>query len=215
MILRDWLTQCPLIAILRGIRPDEVEAIGDALFEGGFRIIEVPLNSPDPFSSIRLLSDRFGQRTLVGAGTVLRAEQVDEVAKAGGKLIVMPHANEHVVRATRKQGMIALPGFSTPTEAFNMLDAGADGLKLFPAEANPPAVLKSMRAVLPQTTAILPVGGITPLNMDPYWKAGANGFGLGSALYKTAVTPAEILTRAQEFMRAVKFFHSQQSEAQQ
>ena len=135
--------------------------------------------------------------------------QVGQVAAAGGKLIVMPHADARVVRAAKKLGLIALPGFATPTEAFAMLEAGADGLKLFPAEGNPPAVLKAMRAVLPREAAILPVGGITPLNMSEYWKAGANGFGLGSALYKPGSTVAEVTQRAQQFMRANQMLHSQ------
>jgi 2-dehydro-3-deoxyphosphogalactonate aldolase len=204
-----------LVAILRGIRPDEIAAVGDALYEGGFRILEVPLNSPDPFTSIRTLADRFARRALIGAGTVLNEDQVSKVAQAGGTLIVMPHADARVVRAAKQQGLIALPGFATPTEGFQMLDAGADGLKLFPAEANPPSVLKSLRAVLPRDTAVLPVGGINTLNMADYWKAGANGFGLGSALYKVGATPAEIIQRAQDFMRAVQVFHSPQGESQQ
>jgi 2-dehydro-3-deoxyphosphogalactonate aldolase len=211
----DALTQCPLVAILRGIGPEEIETVSDALVACGFRIIEVPLNSPDPFTSIRLLGERHGNRILAGAGTVMNPDQVDQVARAGGRLIVMPHADGRIVRAAKQSSMVALPGFATPTEAFAMLEAGADGLKLFPAEGNPPPVLKAMRAVLPRATPVLPVGGITPLNMSEYWKAGASGFGLGSALYKPGTAPAEIHSRAQEFLRAVRLFHSQQGEAQQ
>lgn len=198
--LTEWLSACPLVAILRGVRPDEVIDVGVVLHEAGFRIIEVPLNSPEPYASIALLSGRFAGRALVGAGTVTSVEQVERVADAGGALAVMPHGDRVVVEAARKAGLITLPGFATPTEAFAMLAAGADGLKLFPAEACQPPVLRAMRAVLPPAVPILPVGSITPDNMCDYWMAGANGFGLGSALYKPGRTPDAVALEAQRFV---------------
>jgi 2-dehydro-3-deoxyphosphogalactonate aldolase len=182
--LTEWLRACPLVAILRGVKPSEVEAIGDALVECGVTIIEVPLNSPDPIDSIARLVMRFGDRLLIGAGTVTTAAQVSQIAAAGGRLIVTPHAAVPVVRAAKAQGMIACPGFFTPTEAFAMIEAGADGLKLFPAEAGSPKVLKSIRAVLPADMPILPVGGIDADNLKAWLDAGAAGFGIGSSIYK-------------------------------
>jgi 2-dehydro-3-deoxyphosphogalactonate aldolase len=199
----SWLEALPLVAILRGVRTSEVVAIGEALAESGFHIIEVPLNSPAPFASIEALSQRFGTRLLIGAGTVLRAEQVAQVAEAGGKLIVMPHADAGIVAAAKARGLYAVPGFATPTEAFAVLAAGADALKLFPAEANPPPVLKAMRAVLPKDVPILPVGSITPANMRPYLDAGANGFGLGGALYRPGDTPDAVAAKAASFVSAL------------
>lgn len=195
-----WLDACPLVAILRGVKPDEVEGIGVALIGVGFKIIEVPLNSPEPLESIRRLSEAFGTDALIGAGTVLESGSVQGVAQAGGRLIVMPHACGDVVRAAKSRGLLAVPGFATSTEAFAMLDAGADALKLFPAEASPPPVLKAMRAVLPKQIAVLPVGGITPEKMAAYFSAGATGFGLGSALYKPGMTAAEVGENARRFI---------------
>lgn len=195
----EWLQACPLVAILRGIRPDEAIDVTLALVQNGFRIVEVPLNSPDPLASIALLAGRFGSTLLVGAGTVLDPRDAERVADAGGKLVVMPHADAAVVRAAKSAGMFAVPGFATPTEAFAMTAAGADGLKLFPAEASPPAVLRAMRAVLPRELPILPVGSITPENMADYWRAGANGFGLGSALFKPGQSAAEVSAHARAF----------------
>lgn len=194
-----WLEALPLVAILRGVRPQEAVAVGEALAETGFRIIEVPLNSTGPFASIEALSVRFGTRMLIGAGTVLRIEDAHRVAEAGGKLIVMPHADAAIVRAARARTLLTVPGFSTPTEAFAALTAGADALKLFPAEANPRAALKAMRAVLPREVPILPVGSITSQNMRSYLHAGANGFGLGSALYRPGDTPEAVAAKAQAF----------------
>jgi 2-dehydro-3-deoxyphosphogalactonate aldolase len=196
-------TRCPLIAILRGVKPDEVEAIGDALADAGFTLIEVPLNSPDPLDSIARLAQRLGDRAMVGAGTVLHEKDVAAVADIGGTLIVSPNANPQVIAATADRGLISLPGIATPTEAFAALDAGATALKLFPAEAASPAVLKAMRAVLPPTMRVLPVGGITPDTMQPWRDAGAPGFGLGSALYKPGFTAAEVGARAAAFIRAL------------
>ncbi|NQW12435.1 MAG: 2-dehydro-3-deoxy-6-phosphogalactonate aldolase [Alphaproteobacteria bacterium] len=199
----DWLGRCPLVAILRGVTPDEAVAVGEALVACGIVIVEVPLNSPSPFESIRRLAAALDGRALVGAGTVLDVEAVAAMAAAGGRLVVMPHADGRVVRAAKQAGLLAVPGFATPTEAFAMVEAGADALKLFPAEANPPAVLKAMRAVLPPAMPILPVGGIRPDSMADYLTAGASGFGLGSALYKPGDTPSKIADKAMGFRRAL------------
>lgn len=193
----------PLIAILRGVRPDEVEAIGDALAEAGFTLIEVPLNSPDPLESIARLAKRFAGRAVIGAGTVLRACDVDAVRAAGGTMIISPNTDTFVIAASAAAGLVSLPGIATPSEAFAALQAGATGLKLFPAEAATPAVLKAMRAVLPAGVRVLPVGGITPDAMAPWRKAGAAGFGLGSALYQPGMSAAEVGTRARLFAEAV------------
>jgi 2-dehydro-3-deoxyphosphogalactonate aldolase len=202
MKFSEWLQHMPMVAILRGVRPGEVVAIGEALIESGFRIVEVPLNSPEPHASIVKLSKRFGDDVLIGAGTVTDRAEVARVADAGGRLVVMPHADERVVEAARQRGLYAVPGFATPTEAFRMIDAGADALKLFPAEANPPKVLRAMRAVLPGDLPILPVGGIAPTSLREYWDAGADGFGLGSALYKAGAAPAEVKLAAEAFRQA-------------
>lgn len=195
--------RCPLIAILRGVTPSEVEAIGDALVEAGFTLIEVPLNSPDPFDSIARLATRLAGRAQVGAGTVLTAADVDRVRETGGTLIISPGADRAVIERTAATGLVSLPGIATPTEAFMALQAGATALKLFPAEAASPAVLKAMRAVLPRDARVLPVGGISPETMAPWREAGAAGFGLGSALYKPGFSAGEVGTRAREFMAAL------------
>ena len=203
MGLNDYLQRCPLVAILRGVRPDECEAIGAALEAAGIAIVEVPLNSPDPMQSIARLATRFGARLLVGAGTVMTAEQVHEIAAAGGKLVVTPHAAADVVRAAKAQGMLACPGFLSPTEAFAMLAAGADALKLFPAEAGSPAVLRALRAVLPAGTAVLPVGGIDATNIRPWREAGAAGFGIGSSIYRPGDTAETVGTKARALIAAL------------
>ena len=200
----DAFAKCPLIAILRGVKPDEVEAIGEALVDAGFTILDVPINSPDPLDSIARLARRLEGRAVVGAGTVLRVEDVDAVGAAGGTLIIAPNANVRVIAAAADRGYVALPGIATPTEAFAALDAGAAALKLFPAEAASPAVLKAMRAILPRDTRVLPVGGIVPEIMAEWRKAGAAGFGLGSALYAPGMTAADVATRAAAFMSALK-----------
>ncbi|HUD31311.1 MAG TPA: 2-dehydro-3-deoxy-6-phosphogalactonate aldolase [Novosphingobium sp.] len=192
----------PLVAILRGIRPDEVEAAGDALVEAGFTLIEVPLNSPDPFVSIERLARRVGDRAIVGAGTVLTVAQVAEVQDAGGAMIVSPNTDVAVIAESARRGMVSLPGYFTPSEAFAALAAGATGLKLFPAEAATPSVVKAQRAVLPRDVPLLAVGGIAPDNMGPWRAAGANGFGLGSALYKAGATAEEIGANARAFAAA-------------
>lgn len=182
--LKSWLKQCPVIAILRGIRPDEVEAIGNALYEAGIRIVEVPLNSPNPFESIATLARIFGDRMLVGAGTVTKVAQVADVAGAGGRLIVTPHADISIVSTAKAAGLLAVPGFFNPTEAFALLKAGSDAVKLFPAEVLGAPMLRALRAVLPKEAMVIPVGGVDA-NSIPVWKtAGADGFGAGSSLYK-------------------------------
>ena len=201
--LDEALRQCPLVAILRGVRPDECVGVGTALVEAGFSIIEVPLNSPEPIRSIALLARALGARALIGAGTVIDPQQVQAVAQAGGRLIVMPHSDPRVVMDAKAHGLATLPGFATPSEAFAGLRAGADALKLFPAEANPPAVLKALRAVLPKDTPVLPVGSITVDNMAAYWNAGANGFGLGSSLYKAGASAEEVAQSAVRFKAAI------------
>jgi 2-dehydro-3-deoxyphosphogalactonate aldolase len=197
--LQDILAPLPLIAILRGVTPDEAPAIGAALIEAGFVAIEVPLNSPEPLASIRALADAFGERALIGAGTVRDPADVARIAAAGGRLVVMPHGDAAVIGAVKQRGLLCVPGVATPTEAFAALDAGADALKLFPAEALPPAMVKAWRAVLPEDVWLLPVGGIRPDSMAPYLAAGANGFGLGSALYKPGMTPAQVAANARAF----------------
>jgi 2-dehydro-3-deoxyphosphogalactonate aldolase len=190
--LSDYLARCDLIAILRGVRPDEVVTITGVLETAGLAIVEVPLNSPDPMASIAALSNAFGERLLIGAGTVMDEAQVGAIAAAGGRLIVTPHADAAVVRAAKRFGLLAVPGFFTPAEAFAMLAAGADALKLFPAEGSSPAMLRALRAVLPSGTMVLPVGGIDASNMGAWRSAGAAGFGIGSAIYKAGDT-AEVV----------------------
>lgn len=203
MDLSSWLHRCPLVAILRGVRPDEVEAVAAALETNGVAIVEIPLNSPDPLDSIARLSRGFGARLLIGAGTVMTPLQVRDIAAAGGRLIVTPHADARVTRAAKQHGLLAVPGFFTPAEAFTMLEAGADALKLFPAEAASPAVLRAVRAVLPQGTRVLPVGGIDASNMAPWRAAGAAGFGIGSAIYKPGDTATVVAEKARTLVRAL------------
>lgn len=194
----------PLIAILRGITPDEAAPVADVLVEAGFGVIEVPLNSPEPFESIARISKAHGDHALVGAGTVLTVEDVGRVRDAGGGLIVMPHADGTVIRATKAAGLVSAPGVLTPTEAFAALAAGADVLKLFPADACPPVVVKALLAVLPKGTRLVPVGGVTPETLAPYWAAGARGFGIGSALYKPGMSVAEVASVAKRFVAAAR-----------
>ncbi|MCQ8242503.1 2-dehydro-3-deoxy-6-phosphogalactonate aldolase [Rhizosaccharibacter radicis] len=195
----EAMAALPLIAILRGLRPEEAVGIGDVLVDAGFRIIEVPLNSPEPLRSIRALRDRFGDRVLVGAGTVLSADAVRDVADAGGRLVVMPHGDPEVIRAAKRAGMFCTPGISTATEGFAALANGADALKMFPAEGLGPKVLRAWLSVFPAGTRFLPVGGIEPDNMEPFVEAGAAGFGLGSALYKAGATSAQVGDSARRF----------------
>lgn len=199
-MLREYLESLPLVAILRGIRPVEVPAATDALMEAGFRVIEIPLNSPAPLESLGHLAGR--AELLAGAGTVISVADVEAVAAAGGRLVVAPNADRNVIEAATRLGLAMLPGVATPTEAFTALAAGADGLKMFPAEILPPRALKAWRAVLPPGTLLLPVGGITPQSMADYVAAGADGFGLGSALYRPGMTAGELARQAKEFVAA-------------
>lgn len=196
--LAGALQSLPLVAILRGLTPAEAPAVGAALTNARWQLVEVPLNSPQPLQSIAILATQHPQ-ALVGAGTVLRAQQVREVHAAGGQLIVSPNFNAEVVREAARLGLVCLPGVMTATEAFAALDAGASGLKLFPGEMVTPAVVKAMRAVLPEGTLVFPVGGISLANMAAYRAAGADGFGIGSALYKPGMTAAQVGTCAAEF----------------
>lgn len=201
--LAPWLARCPLVAILRGIRPEAAVAVGEALVEAGVAMIEVPLNSPDPLASIAALSARFGDGVLVGAGTVLTPDQARAVVAAGGLLVVMPHADVAVIAAARAAGALVLPGCHTATEAFSAIAAGADGLKLFPAEIGGPALLKALKAVLPPEVPVLPVGGVTPETLAAWRGAGAAGFGIGSALYRPGDSAAVVGARAWAFVAAL------------
>lgn len=202
--LHPFLEPLPLIAVLRGITREEIPAVSAALFDAGFRTLEVPLNSPRAFDSIRLLADRHGNDCLVGAGTVIALADVARVRAAGGRVIVMPHADTAVIREAKAQGMLCVPGVATPTEAFAALAAGADGLKMFPAEALPPGALRAWRAVLPPATLVFAVGGMRPDNLAPYWAAGASGFGTGSNLYKPGASPAMVREVALAYAAAVR-----------
>lgn len=198
------LNNMPLIAILRGIEPKDAPAVGDVLAEAGFGIVEVPLNSPDPFASIERLAMSLRGRALVGAGTVLSVEDVAAVESAGGTLVISPNADSRIIAETASRGLVSLPGIATPTEAFAALGTGAAALKLFPAEAGSPSIVKAMLAVLPRGTRILPVGGITPGAMASWYAAGAAGFGLGSALFTPAMTLDEIRRSATAFVAAAR-----------
>ncbi|WP_158812649.1 2-dehydro-3-deoxy-6-phosphogalactonate aldolase [Methylocapsa sp. S129] len=198
----DAMATLPLVAILRGITPAESPAILRALVGEGFLLIEAPLNSPEPYESIRAMRAIAPPEALVGAGTVKTPSEVEAVATAGGDLIVMPHADVAIIAAAKARGLIALPGVATPTEAFAALGAGADGLKAFPAEMITPSIVKAWRAVIPASVPIMPVGGITPDNMAPYLAAGANGFGLGSALYRPGDSAARVAEKAAAFVAA-------------
>lgn len=195
--------ECPIIAILRGITPEEVVPVGHALFDAGVRIIEIPLNSPDPFESIRRLADALGDGALVGAGTVLDADDVARVAAAGGQLVVSPNTDLSVIAATVRAQMVSAPGFFTPSEAFAAIDAGAHALKLFPAEAASPAVVKAQHAVLPRHIPLLVVGGVQAAHLGDWLAAGANGFGLGSALYKPGQSAQQVQNQAMAFVEAL------------
>jgi len=201
---RRHFAPCPIVAIIRGVRPDEVEAIGDALYEAGIRIIEVPLNSPDPLDSIRRLSSRLDDRALVGAGTVLSVDQVAAVREAGGRLIVSPNTSPDVVRATAAAGLVSCPGFFTPSEAIAAIDAGATALKFFPAEAGSPAVIRAQRTVLPRDIPILAVGGVDAASIAGWLRAGADGVGISSSLYRPGQSADETLARATALVAAVR-----------
>lgn len=203
-LLQKYLAECPLIAIIRGISPDDAEAIGHAIYESGIRIIEVPLNSPDPLKSIEKLAKKLGEDALIGAGTVLNPRQVAEVQNAGGRIIVSPDTNIEVIAASAKAGLVSSPGYFTPSEAFAAIRAGATALKLFPAEAASPAVLRAHLAVIPREVPIMIVGGVKPDNMRPWKDAGAAGFGLGSGLYRPGQSAGETLDRARCYVNCLK-----------
>ena len=198
--LRARLDQCPLVAIIRGVMPDQAVAVGRAIFDAGIRIVEVPLNSPDPFDSIGRLASALGDDALIGAGTVLNVSDVGRVRDAGGGLVVAPNSDPDVIAAAAASDMISMPGFFTPTEAFTAIAAGAHALKLFPAEGASPAFVKAQRAVLPADIPVLAVGGIAPDIMRPWLEAGADGFGLGSGLFKPGQSAEETGVRARAYV---------------
>ena len=202
--LLPYLAPLPLIAVLRGITPEEIGPVSAALAGEGFRMLEVPLNSPRPFDSIRTLATSLGASCLVGAGTVLTVDDVARVGAAGGRLIVMPHADTAIIREAKRQGLVCVPGVATPTEAFAALGAGADGLKMFPADQLPPAALKAWRAVLPRDAPVFAVSGIRPDNMGPYWAAGADGFGTGSNLYRPGASADDVRRVAAAYAAAFR-----------
>jgi 2-dehydro-3-deoxyphosphogalactonate aldolase len=201
--VRAWLQRCPLVAILRGVQPAEAESICAALERAGICIVEVPLNSPNPLESISILSRTFGSRMLIGAGTLTEPSQVGEVAAAGGRLIVTPHADAAIVRTAKAAGLFAVPGFFNPTEAFALLQAGADAIKLFPAEVLGPPMLKALRAVLPDSAIVIPVGGVGTEQIAPWMAAGALGLGIGSAIYKPGDDARIVERKALALMEAV------------
>ena len=198
----DRLDALPLVAILRGLTPDEALDVGEALLEAGFTCLEVPLNSPRPLESVRLLREALGDRALVGAGTVLTPQAVRDVVEAKGQLIISPNADSEVIRETVAVGALSMPGVFTATEAFAALKAGAQVLKLFPSEVAGPAGLKALRAVLPSDQRLYAVGGVTPENLATWRSAGASGFGIGGALFKPGMTAAEVGERARAFVAA-------------
>ncbi|VVO67293.1 2-dehydro-3-deoxy-6-phosphogalactonate aldolase [Pseudomonas fluorescens] len=203
-MLKQALAQNGLIAILRGLHPQEAAAVGEVLYAAGFRVIEVPLNSPSPYESIAILRKALPADCLIGAGTVLTPEQVELVKAAGGQVIVMPHSDAKVLRAAKAAGLYLSPGVATPTEAFAALEEGADILKLFPAEQMGPAVVKAWLAVLPAGTILAPVGGITPDNMQVFIDAGVKGFGLGSGLFKPGMSVEQVAANAKAYVAAWK-----------
>jgi 2-dehydro-3-deoxyphosphogalactonate aldolase len=202
--LNARLAECPLVAIIRGVTPGEAEEIGAAIWEAGIRIVEVPLNSPDPYASIERLALSLGDRASVGAGTVLAPDQVARVRDAGGQVIVSPNTHPPVIEAAVAAGMISLPGYFTPSEAFDALRAGATGLKLFPAEGASPAVVKGQRAVLPKEVPLLVVGGVKPDTMQPWLDAGADGFGLGGGLYVPKQSAEDTAAKARAYVEGVR-----------
>lgn len=208
MDLSAWLRRCPIVAILRGIKPEEVESICTKLEEAGIVIVEVPLNSPNPLASIAILSRVFGDRMLIGAGTLTDPRQVAEVEAAGGRLIVTPHADTAIVRAAKTANLFAVPGFFNPTEAFALLQARADAIKLFPSDVLGIPMLKALQAVLPNDTMVIPVGGIDAEKIAPWMTAGASGAGVGSSLYRPGDTATSVEAKAKVLMDAVHAYRS-------
>jgi 2-dehydro-3-deoxyphosphogalactonate aldolase len=202
MTFEEAARTCGIVAILRGVKPSEVLGIGNALYAAGVRIVEVPLNSPDPFVSIAALADHFKTRMVVGAGTVLDVASVDRLKAAGGLISVSPDCNPTVIARAIEQGLVPLPGVFTPTEAFTAIRAGAAHLKLFPAEAASPVTVKAWKAVLPKHVSIYAVGGVTPANMQAWSDAGCAGFGIGSNIYKPGNSPEDAGKSAAEFVAA-------------
>lgn len=192
----------PLVAIIRGITPDQVLEVATAIKDAGFSIIEVPLNSPDPYKSIKLMADAFGDEILVGAGTVTSVEHVDKVQQAGGRLIVSPNINVDVIKRTKQLGLYSVPGFYTPSEAFTAIDAGADALKMFPADTLGTKGLKAMSVVIPKHIPIFAVGGVNAGNMHEYLAVGAAGFGLGSGVYKAGMSAQDAHNNAKAYVKA-------------
>ncbi|MFN3387540.1 MAG: 2-dehydro-3-deoxy-6-phosphogalactonate aldolase [Allosphingosinicella sp.] len=202
--LKRRLAECRLVAIIRGVTPGEAAEIGAAIVEAGIRIVEVPLNSPDPLKSIAALAKSLGERALIGAGTVLEAEDVARVRDAGGRIIVSPNTHAPVIEAAAAAGMVSAPGYFTPSEAFDALRAGASGLKLFPAEAATPALVRAQRAVIPRDVPLLVVGGVRPDTMRPWLEAGADGFGLGSGVYRPGQSPEETARKARAYVAGLR-----------
>lgn len=201
---QDTLKTLPLVAILRGITPGEALAVGERIVAAGFKVLEVPLNSPEPFESIRLMVDAFGQDAIVGAGTVLKVADVDRLADVGGQICISPNTNPAVIKRAKELGMISFPAFFTATEAFTAIDAGADALKLFPAELAGVKGLKALKAILPKDVPVFPVGGVEPGNMKEYLDVGAAGFGIGSSVYKPGDTAEIAFAKAKAFTDAWK-----------
>ena len=202
--LRDCLRQLPLIAILRGMKPEDAPWVLETLVAAGFRILEVPLNSPRPLESLTYLVGHAPSGVLIGAGTVLTEAEVAGVAATGAKLMIAPNCSAPVIAAAKARGLFALPGVATPTEAFTALAAGADGLKMFPGELLPPAAVKAWRAILPKEALLVPTGGVTPANVAAYRAAGADGFGIGSALYQPGMSRDELAQKAAAFVAAIR-----------
>ena len=202
--LDEAFAACPLVAILRGITPEEAIEVGQALFDAGLRVIEVPLNSPDPLKSIERLASQFGGNALIGAGTVMTPDDVIEVRDAGGELIVMPHSDPEIIEEAKAEGLYCLPGVATPSEGFMALTNGADGLKMFPGEAMPPKIVKAWRAVFPVSIKLLPVGGVTVENIPDYLAAGGSGFGIGTSLYTPGRSAEDVRLRADAIVAACR-----------
>lgn len=204
MTLRNLLNKFPLIPVLRFIKPKEVLAIAEILINKGFECIEIPMNSPEPLKSIQMLLQQYGHRALIAAGTVSCVDDVNKIADVGGHMIVMPHTDINIITAAKQRNLSCMPGFCTLSEGFAAIAAGADGLKLFPAQYNAPTILKAFRAVLPKDVLVLPTGGIQPEDIEAYYQAGASGFCLGSALYRPGDTPELVSKKAAVFIAAIR-----------